>query len=54
MMYEYNIINISILFKYFSQHYFICRTSGSTVSEDAGIEPRKMFWHWQWDIKQIG
>jgi hypothetical protein len=25
---------------YFSQHCFICRPSDSTVSEDAGIEPR--------------
>ncbi len=25
---------------YVIQHYFICRPSGSTVSEDAGIEPR--------------
>ncbi len=34
-----------ILFEYFIfmnviQHYFICRPSDSTVSEDAGIEPR--------------
>ncbi len=27
-------------FKYFIQHCFICRPSDSTVSEDAGIEPR--------------
>ncbi len=27
-------------FKYIIQHCFICRPSGSTVSEDAGIEPR--------------
>jgi hypothetical protein len=29
-----------LVFKYFIQHCFICRPSGSTVSEDAGIEPR--------------
>ncbi len=28
------------LFMYYIQHCFICRPSGSTVSEDAGIEPR--------------
>jgi len=27
-------------FRYFIQHCFICRPSDSTVSEDAGIEPR--------------
>ncbi len=27
-------------FMYFIQHYFICRPSESTVSEDAGIEPK--------------
>jgi hypothetical protein len=26
--------------EYFSQHSFICRPSDSSVSEDAGIEPR--------------
>jgi hypothetical protein len=29
-----------LVFKYFIQHCFICRPSDSTVSEDAGIEPR--------------
>ncbi len=29
-----------ILSKYCMQHCFICRTSDSTVSEDAGIEPK--------------
>jgi hypothetical protein len=28
------------LFKYDTPHCFICRPSDSTVSEDAGIEPR--------------
>jgi hypothetical protein len=28
------------LFMYVIQHVFICRPSDSTVSEDAGIEPR--------------
>jgi hypothetical protein len=27
-------------FMYFIQHYFICRPSDSSLSEDAGIEPR--------------
>ncbi len=31
------------LFKFDIQHCFICRPSGSTVSEDAGIEPRTVF-----------
>jgi hypothetical protein len=29
-------------FQYFLQHCFICRPSDSIVSEDAGIEPRKV------------
>jgi hypothetical protein len=31
---------ISFFSMYFIQHRFICRPSDSTVSEDAGIEPR--------------
>jgi|LakMenE01Jun11ns_1017448.scaffolds.fasta_scaffold9099784_1 hypothetical protein len=31
---------IILFFKYFIQHCFISRLSGSTVSEDAEIEPR--------------
>ncbi len=36
----------SFLFSFYvrySQHCFICRPSDSTVSEDAGIEPRTVF-----------
>ncbi len=29
-----------LLFMYYIQHCFICRPSDSTVSKDAGIEPR--------------
>jgi hypothetical protein len=29
-----------IFFLYFIQHWFICRPSDSTVSEDAGVGPR--------------
>jgi hypothetical protein len=35
---------------YFIQHCFIFHPSDSTVSEDAGIEPRTVAkWHWQSD-----
>ncbi len=35
-------------FKYCSQYCFICRASASTVSEDAGVEPRTLrLWHRQ-------
>jgi hypothetical protein len=30
----------TFFFMYYGQHFFICRPSDSTVSEDAGIEPR--------------
>jgi hypothetical protein len=42
-----NVFGLSLLggffaffFMYDIQHFFICRPSDSTVSEDAGIEPR--------------
>ncbi len=35
---------------YCIQHCFICRPSDSTVSEDAGSNPRLLqLWHWQSD-----
>jgi hypothetical protein len=39
MAHNYN-LSPNSFFMYFIQHYFICRPSDSTVSEDAGIEPR--------------
>ncbi len=37
------------------QHCFICRSSDSTVSKDAGIEPRTVatWGHWRSDAKKI-
>jgi hypothetical protein len=35
-----NFFGFLFLFMYDIQHSFICRPSDSTVSEDAGIEPR--------------
>jgi hypothetical protein len=42
--YEYNKrdTGLGLNFVYFIQHCFICRASDSTVSEDAGIEPRTL------------
>ncbi len=34
------IFKLLLHIKYFIQHWFICRPSDSTVSEDVGIEPR--------------
>jgi hypothetical protein len=39
---------------YFMQHFSICRPSDSTVSTNAGIEPRIVQqWHWQSDALTI-
>ncbi len=47
----FHIFNIFFLFMYgIKQHCLICRPSDSTVSEDAGTEPKTLrLWHWQPD-----